>query len=101
MTANEELAEELHKPVSKIFKRRKVYARFKDNIWAADLTKMELFFSKNKNVKYFLCVIHVLTKYAWVKPLNDRKGKTVLNTFIEIVNKSNRKPNKLSVDQGK
>ena len=26
-------------------------------------------------------------------------GKTVLNVFIEIVNKSNRKPNKLWVDQ--
>ena len=28
-------------------------------------------------------------------------GKTVLNVFIEIVNESNRKPNKLWVDQGK
>ena len=37
---NEQLAEELHKPVIKKFKRRKVYARFKDNIWAADLDKM-------------------------------------------------------------
>ena len=27
------LAEELHKPVIKIFKRRKVYARFKGNVW--------------------------------------------------------------------
>ena len=32
----EQLAEELHKPVIKKFKRRKVYARFKDNIWSAD-----------------------------------------------------------------
>ena len=29
---NEQLAEELHKPVIKRFKRKKVYARFKDNI---------------------------------------------------------------------
>ena len=35
------LAEELHKPVSKKFKRRKVFARFKDNIWAADAIEME------------------------------------------------------------
>ena len=41
------------------------------------------------------------TEYAWVKPLKDRKGKTVLNAFIEIINKSNRKPNKLWVGQGK
>ena len=54
--------------------------------------------SKNKNIKYLLCVIDVLTKYEWVKPLNNKK---VLNTFIEIVNESNRKPNELLVDQGK
>ena len=55
--------------------------------------------SKNKNVKYLLCAIDVFTKYAWVKPFKDNKGKTVLNTFTEIANESNRKPNKLWVDQ--
>ena len=48
---NEQLAEELHKPVTKSFKRKKVYARFKDNIWAADLADTESLSSKNKNVK--------------------------------------------------
>ena len=55
--------------------------------------------SKNKNVKYLLYVIDVFTTYAWVKPLKDKNGKTVLNAFIEIVNESNRQPNKLWVDQ--
>ena len=98
---NEQLAEELHKPLIKKFKRTKVCARFKDNIWAADLAEMESLSSKNKNVKYLLCVIDIFTKFAWVKPLKDKKGKTVLNAFIKIVNESNRKPNKLSVDQGR
>ena len=57
--------------------------------------------SKNKSVKYLLFVIDVFTKYAWVKPLKGKKGKTVLNAFIEIVNGSNSKPNKLWVDQGR
>ena len=35
-----------------------------------------------------------------VKPLKDKKGKTVLNIFIEILNESNRKLNKLWADQG-
>ena len=30
-----------------------------------------------------------------------KKGETVLNAFIEIVNESNRKPNKLCIDQGR
>ena len=57
--------------------------------------------SKNKNVKYLLFIIDVFTKYAWVKSLKDKKGKTVPNAFIEVVNGSNRKPNKLWVDQGR
>ena len=100
MRLNEELAEELHKPVIKKFKRRKVYARFKDNIWPEYLAEMGLMSSKNKNVKFSLCVIDVFTKYKWVKPIKDKKGKTALNAFIEIVNGSNQKPDKLWNDQG-
>ena len=48
----EQLAEELHKPIIDKFKRRKVSARFKDNIWAVDLAEREWLFSKNKNIKY-------------------------------------------------
>ena len=47
------------------------------------------------------CVIDAFTKYAWVKPLKDKKGETVLNAFMEIVNKSSRKPNKLWVDKAR
>ena len=36
-------------------------------------------------------VIDLSTKYAWVKPSKNKKGKTVLNAFIEIVNESNQK----------
>ena len=60
---------------------------------------MESLFSKNKNVKYLLCFVDVFSKYTWVKLLKDKKGKTVLNAFIKIVNESNRKPNKLWIDQ--
>ena len=52
LSVSEQLVQELHKPVIKKFKRRNVYARFTDNIWAADLAEMELLSSKNKNIKY-------------------------------------------------
>ena len=64
VSKNEQLAEELHKPVIEKFQRRKVYQRFKDNIWAADLAEMGSLPSKNKNVQYLLCVIDFFTKYA-------------------------------------
>ena len=37
---NEQLADELHKPIIRKFKKRNVYLAFKDNIWAADLADM-------------------------------------------------------------
>ena len=49
-SVNEELAAELRKCVTKKFKRRIVYSRFKDNIWAADLAEMGSLFFKNRNV---------------------------------------------------
>ena len=102
ISVTEQLAEELYKPVIKKFKWRKVYARLNDDIWAAaDLSEMESLSSENKNVKYFLSVTDFFTKIAWIKPLKDKEGKTVLNAFIEIVNKSYCIPNKLWVDQGR
>ena len=101
VSVNEQLAEELHKPVINKSSRRKIYARFQDNIWAADLSETGSLSSKNKNVKYLLHVIDIFTKYALVKSLKDKKGKTVFNAFIEIVNEYNRKPDKLWIDQGR
>ena len=57
VSVNEEVDEELHKPVIKKLKKRRVYARFKDKIWAADLAEMISLSSKNQNVKYLSCVI--------------------------------------------
>ena len=57
--------------------------------------------SKNSNNEYLLCGLDVFTKYACAKPLTDKKSKRVPNAFIEIVNESNRKLNKLWADQEK
>ena len=71
ISLNEQLAQE----VTKKFKRRKIYARFKDNIQAADVGKMKSLTSKNKNVNYFLLYfIDVFIKNAWVKALQDKKS---------------------------
>ena len=95
VSVNEQLDEGLHKPVIKKIERRKVDARFKDNIWAADLAEMVSLSSKNKNAKHLLKFIDFFNKHAWVKPLKDKKVKTVLNVFIKIVGESNCKPDKL------
>ena len=38
---NEQLAKELHKSIIRKFEKRRVYSRFKDNIWGADLADMQ------------------------------------------------------------
>ena len=47
ISVSEQLAEELHKPVTKKFNRRKVYMKIKDNIWSSDLSEMESLSSKS------------------------------------------------------
>ena len=54
---NLELADELHKPIIRKFKKRRVYSSFKDNIWGGDLADMQLISKYNKGIKYLLCVI--------------------------------------------
>ena len=94
------LADELHKPIIKMFKKRKVYSQFKDNIWGVDLAHMQSLSRKNKGIKYLLCVIDLYSKYAFVIPLKDKKGISILNAFNKIIKQYNRKPNKIWVDQG-
>ena len=67
-------------------------------IFGSDLAEMRSLSSANCGAKYLLLFIDIFTKYAWVKPLEDKKAKTVLNSFIQMVNKSERQPKKLRVD---
>ena len=55
---------------------------------------------KNKGIKYLLCAIDLFSKYAFVVPLKDQKGISIVNAFNKIIKQSNRKPNKIWVDQG-
>ena len=94
------LADELHKPVIKKFNKRKVYSQFKDDIWGVDLADMQSLSKKNKGIKYLLCAIDLFSKYAFVVPLKNKKGISIVNTFNKIIKQSNRKPNKIWVHQG-
>ena len=69
--SNSQLANELHKPIIKKFKKRKVYSSFRGNIWGVDLVDMQSLSKCNKGIKCLLCVIDLFSKYAWVIPLKD------------------------------
>ena len=76
-----QLANELHEPIIKKFKKRKVYSSFKDNIWGVDLADMQSLSRYNKGVKYLLCAIDLFSIYAWIIPLKDKKGTSIVNAF--------------------
>ena len=77
VNVNEMLAQELRKPMTKKFERRRMYAMF----------------------KYLSCVINVLTN---ILGLNLRQIKMLKHfLLVGIINEPKPTPNTLCVDQGK
>ena len=61
---------------------------------------MQLISKFNKGFRFLLCVIDIFSKYAWVVPLKDKKGVSIVDSFQKMLDKSGRKPNKIWVDKG-
>ena len=95
---NYQLSNELHKPIIRKVKKRKVYSSFRDNIWGVDLADMQSLSKYNKRIKYLLCAIDLFSKYAWVVPIKDTRGISIVNAFQKIALEG-CKPNKIWVDQ--
>ena len=53
----------------------------------------------NKGIKYLLCAIDLFGKYAWVVPIKDKKGTSIVNAFKKIISEK-RKPNRIWVEKG-
>ena len=96
--SNKELTEELHKPFTRKFKKRKLHSLFIGSIWGANLVDIQLISKFNKEIRSLLCVIDIFSKYVWVIPLKDKEGILITNAFQKI--ESNLKPNKVLVDKG-
>ena len=97
---SQQLAHELHKPITKNFSKRKVISDDIDKVWAADLVEMQKFSKWNKGIKYLLMVIDVFSKCGLIKPLKDKKTESVSKAFNEIFKKNKRKPMMLWTDKG-
>ena len=72
-----------------------------------DLADMQSLSKCNKGIKYLLCTIDLFSKYAWVIPIKDKQGTSIVNAFKKIISekseaesKGRRKPNKIWLDQG-
>ena len=63
-----------------------MYSSFKNNIGGVDLTDMQLISKYNKGIRYILRAIDLFSKYAFVVPLKDKKGTTIVNAFQSTLN---------------
>ena len=60
MLQNKQLAEELHKPIIKKFKKRRVFCLLKDNISGPDLADMQLISKFNNRILFLYCVMVIM-----------------------------------------
>ena len=96
----QQLADELHKPINRNFTRRRVLVNHVDEVWCSDLVETQQFSKWNKGYRYLLMVLDVFSKYGWIIPLKDKKGETVSEAFKTILEEG-RIPRYLWVDKGK
>ena len=63
-----------------------------DNMWDIDLVDMQSLSKYIKEIEYLLCAIDLFSKYAWLVPIKDKKGISIINAFLKIISKGG-KPN--------
>ena len=88
----------LHKPVRKIFPRRKTFAKKINDLFQADIADMQNLSRYNNGYRFILTCIDVFSKYAFAIPLKDKRGITVVGAFEKIF--TERVPLLLQTDRG-
>ena len=88
----------LHKPICCRFKRHRMIVGGIDQQWQMDLANMQSMQKINDGYRYLLVCIDVFFKYAWVVPLKNKKGPSLVAYKIILANGS--KPKKIITDQG-
>jgi len=76
--------------VIKKIRKRRVYVKGIDEIFAGDVVDMQAFSKYNNGVKYLLTVIDVFSKYGWMKPLKSKTGLEVANALKRILKRESR-----------
>jgi IS30 family transposase len=95
------ITREIHRPITKPKKYRKVVSYHINNIWALDLVEMQEFKDNNNGYNYILTCIDLYSRYAWVKPLKNKTALEVKNAIESIIKEVKAYPQKFYVDEGK
>ena len=80
----QQLADELYKPIKRNFTRQRVITTVIDKLWCSDLVEMQQFSKWNKGYRYLLMVLDLFSKYGWIVPLKDKTGDNVTEAFKSL-----------------
>lgn len=90
----------LHKPTRNKFPRNKTIVGQIDSLWQMDLSVMNQFGKYNNGYNYILCVIDVLSKFAFAEPLKTKKPEQVRDGIARIFDRTQRRPSSIQTDKG-
>jgi hypothetical protein len=96
----DKLANELHKPVRRHFRKRRVMIRGIDAVWAVDLIDRQHYAKDNDNYRLILAVIDIFSKFGWMRALKHKTGVEVVHVLRDIITSSGRKPSHVWCDKG-
>lgn len=81
------------------FKRRRVVVQGLDYQWEADLADVQNLSEHNDGIKFLLVIVDVFSRFLWVRPLKDRKAKSVIEAFKDVL-VGPRRPRAIRTDKG-
>lgn len=70
-----------------------------DYQWEADLADVQNLSQYNNGIKFLLVIVDVFSRFMWVRPLKDRKTKSVIEAFQDILS-GPRRPKVIRTDKG-
>lgn len=112
------IVNELHAPVRRNFQRREVIVKVHinwsqkivnnplyslkgfDETWSIDLIEFIPYADENNDYKYCLCVIDNFSKFAFMRPMLNKKTESVCDVLENIFITSKRVPQKIHHDEG-
>ena len=82
----------LHRPARKRYRTRRYRTMGLDHQWQADLVEMQPWASKNRNYRYILTAVDLLSRYAFARPLRRKTPDNMIQALQSIFVTEGRKP---------
>ena len=91
----------LHKPIRKVWIRRKVIVATSRDVCATDLIDVSNLSSENDNKNWILLIVDVFSKYLWAYEMSTKSADSVYRVFAKHFKQKDRRCNRLWSDSGK